>query len=210
MESEHEIDGLAFWAGDTTVQLLKADRDLSAMLLERCDPGTSLRAVPEEEQDVVISGLLNRLWQVPKVPGPFRPLSEMIEHWCNEARKYQRRAPVPSLFEDGLSAFDELLRQPSESVLLATDLHAGNVLKARRMPWLVIDPKPFLGDRAFDATQHLLNCRERLATDPIETINRVADLSGLDRERVRLWTFARLAVESRNSNESRHIATSLL
>ena len=25
-------------------------------------------------------------------------------------------------------------------------------------PWLVIDPKPFVGDPAYDATQHLFNC----------------------------------------------------
>jgi streptomycin 6-kinase len=36
--------------------------------------------------------------------------------------------------------------------MLATDLHAGNVLRAQREPWLVIDSKPFVGDRACDAT----------------------------------------------------------
>src|ERR1700741_1556063 len=34
MEGEHELDGLRFWNGDPTVQLLKADDDLGAMLLE--------------------------------------------------------------------------------------------------------------------------------------------------------------------------------
>ena len=44
-----------------------------------------------------------------------------------------------------------------------TDLHAGNVVRAEREPWLVIDPKPFVGDPAYDATQHLLNCRDEIA-----------------------------------------------
>ena len=82
------------------------------------------------------------------------------------------------------------------TVLLATDLHAGNVLQAQREPWLVIDPKPFYGDAAYDATQHLLNCEERLRSKPITTISRFADLLGVDPERVRLWTFARLASTS--------------
>jgi streptomycin 6-kinase len=47
MEGEHEIDGLRFWDGDPTVRLLMADDDLGAMLLERCEPGTVLRALPE-------------------------------------------------------------------------------------------------------------------------------------------------------------------
>lgn len=80
----------------------------------------------------------------------------------------------------------------------ATDLHAGNVLRADRGPWLVIDPKPFVGDPAYDATQHLFNCRERLAADPLGLIDRFADLLGLESERVRLWTFARAAAEPRS------------
>jgi streptomycin 6-kinase len=83
-------------------------------------------------------------------------------------------------------------------VLLATDVHAGNVLRAQRHPWLVIDPKPFVGDPAYDATQHVLNGAGRLRSDARGTIGRLADLLEVDRERVRLWTFARAAAEPRD------------
>ena len=63
MEQEQEIDGLRFWNGDPTVRLLESDDELYAMLLERCQPGTGLRILDESEQDVVISGLLRRLWR---------------------------------------------------------------------------------------------------------------------------------------------------
>ena len=84
-------------------------------------------------------------------------------------------------------------------MLLATDLHAGNVLRAQREPWLVIDPKPFVGDRAYDATQHLFNCQGRMLTAPDVTIHGVADLLGVDDKRVRLWMFARSAAEPRDT-----------
>ena len=61
------------------------------------------------------------------------------------------------------------------------------------------DPKPFLGDPAYDATQHLFNCGARLRADPEGTISRFADLLGVDRERVRLWTFARAAAAPRDN-----------
>ena len=61
MEGEHEIDGLRFWNGDPTVHILAFDEELNAMLLERCEPGTTLRALPEEEQDVVIAGTSSAL-----------------------------------------------------------------------------------------------------------------------------------------------------
>jgi streptomycin 6-kinase len=106
------------------------------------------------------------------------------------------------LVREGLELFEELAKNASSDVLLATDLHAGNVLAARREPWLVIDPKPFVGDPAYDATQHLFNCPGRLYSKPEETICRFADLLGVDDERVRLWTFARAAAEPRDDWEN--------
>jgi streptomycin 6-kinase len=197
MEAEHEIAGLHRWAGDGAVRLLEADAPLNAMLLERCEPGTPLRSLPEAEQDEVIAGLLPRLWK--RDPGPpFRPLSAMTDLWSRETLARQPEGLDPGLVREGASLMRELHGSASESVLLATDLHAGNVLKAGREPWLMIDPKPFVGDPAYDVTQHLLNCLPRLATDPLRTIDRFAGLLRLDAYRVRLWLFARLATEPRD------------
>ena len=211
MEGTHEIQGLRFWDGDPTVYLLAADDDLNAMLLERCEPGTVLRQRPEPEQDVVIAGLLRRLWRTPAAPHPFRPLAAMMALWANEAIAQSAQWPDRGLVEEGLRLFEELPRTSPDNVLLATDLHAGNVLQAQRQPWLVIDPKPFIGDRAYDATQHLFNCEERMIADPHGTIRRFADLIEVDHERVRLWMFARAATESRDvwDDESMALARSL-
>ncbi|HLY42610.1 MAG TPA: aminoglycoside phosphotransferase family protein, partial [Terracidiphilus sp.] len=82
---------------------------------------------------------------------------------------------------------------------LATDLHAGNVLRSQREPWLAIDPKPFVGDRACDPVQHLINCEARLHGDPSALVKRMAGLTGVDPERLRLWTFARAAADPREN-----------
>lgn len=198
MEGEHEIHGLRFWNGDPTVRVLVADEDLGAMLLERCEPGTALRSLPEPEQDVVISGLLRRLWRAPSAQHPFRPLSALTEYWSNETLSYIEQWPDRGLVREGLRLLTELPRTAPTELVLATDLHAGNVLRAERQPWLVIDPKPFVGDPAYDATQHLFNCPARLRSDPEGTIRSFADLLGVDHERVRLWTFARAAAEPRD------------
>jgi len=198
MEGEHEIHGLRFWNGDPTVRLLAADDNLNAMLLERCEPGTALRRLPEPEQDVVIAELLRRLWRMPPAPHPFRPLAAMTAHWANETIADAVRWPDVGLVQEGLRLFEELPRTSPTEVLLATDLHAGNILRAEREPWLVIDPKPFVGDPAYDATQHLFNCEGRLRADPEGTMRRFADLLEVEYERVRLWMFARAAAESRD------------
>jgi streptomycin 6-kinase len=198
MEAEHEIAGLRSWDGDPTVRLLEADEPLFSMLIERCEPGSLLRELPEEEQDPIVAQMLERLWREPPQPNLFRPLSEMIAHWIDEIRKGRERRPDPGLVEEGISVFEELIAPPAHvpDVVLATDLHAGNILRAEREPWLVIDPKPFVGDPAYDITQHLLNC-DRLQADPLGLIARMCDLTGSDRGRVRLWLFARCAAEER-------------
>jgi streptomycin 6-kinase len=208
MEAEQEAAGLRFLAGEPTVRLLDAHEELGAMLLERCEPGRSLRERPEEEQDGVIAGLLRRLWRVPP-PGHFRPLGVMCAFWADETRRQASHWPDAGLVRAGLELLEGLPRSATEEVLLATDLHAGNVLSARREPWLVIDPKPFLGDPAYDATQHLLNCRGRLRADPAGTIERFAGLLDLPAERVRLWMFARAAAEPRDDWSDLTLARSL-
>jgi streptomycin 6-kinase len=202
MEGEQEIAGLRFWRGEAMVRLLEADDALGAMLLERCEPGTTLCGEPEPRQDEVIAGLANRLWSASVSAqdelGRFRHVSEMIAYWSEETRAQAARWPDAGLVGEGLRVFEMLARPAADDVLLATDLHAGNVLRAEREPWLAIDPKPFVGERAYDLAQHLINCEGRLHADAAGLVGRVADLAGVDRERLRLWTFARAAADPRD------------
>jgi streptomycin 6-kinase len=198
-ESRHESAGLRLWAGRGTV-LVHADfvdGDTSALLLERARPGTELgRLLPEEEQDIVVAGLLRRLWVQPPPGHDFRPLAEMCEQWAQEHEDDPRRTTDPGVARAGLELWRSLPLTAEREELLLTDLHAGNVLSAGREPWLVIDPKPYLGDPAYDPLQHLLNCPGRLQSDPRGLADRMAGLCAVDPERFRLWLFARCVVES--------------
>lgn len=201
MEAEDEIPGLRYWNGSSMVKLLEADDDSGAMLLERCLPGTTLRAQPESVQDQVIAAVLKRLWasttETSALIG-FRPLSLMIDLWCRDTIAQQHFWPDAGLVQEGVQAMNELARPSPADVLLATDLHAGNVLRSAREPWLAIDPKPFVGDRAYDPVQHLVNCESRLHRNPTGLVDRVADLTQVDPRRLRLWTFARAAADPRD------------
>jgi streptomycin 6-kinase len=196
-EAEHEADGLRAWGGDGSVLLYESaevDERSTAMLLERCRPGTTLEVLAEPDRDVVIAGLLNRLRREPAPGHPFRLLSSMCDAWADQ---FERKT---SPLGQGMSAagdrlFRELPRTAERSVLLCTDLHAGNVLSAERAPWLMIDPNPYVGDPTYDALQHMLNC-ERLKSDPLRLVERMAGLLDLDAERLRAWLFARCVMEA--------------
>lgn len=196
-ECEHEADGLRAWNGGGAVRLLESEPAHAALLLERCEPGAPLADRPGVEQDAVLAGILLRLWRAPVPAKPFRPLAYMAERWANAAVVRRDSWADAALVNDGLRLFEDLPGDSAARVLLATDLHAGNVLRASREPWLAIDPKPFVGDPAYDATQHLLfDRRADLLADPLEAIRSFADLLELSHERVRLWTFARAALMS--------------
>ncbi len=115
----------------------------------------------------------------------------------------------PGLARAGIDLFRALPATADRQVLLCTDLHAGNILAAEREPWLVIDPKPYLGDPAYDAVQHMLNCDQRLHADPVRLAHRIADLLDLDPDRLRQWLFARCMQESIDQPDLRDVAARL-
>jgi streptomycin 6-kinase len=213
-EALHEAEALAALSGQGAVEVYAFEHlppvrrragpegyiDSTAMLLERCRPGTELRECSEAEQHVVVTGLLRSVWNVDlPIDHPFRPLWVMTDDWAERAE--ERLAADPGrldggLAREGLALFRELSRSGTSEVLLFTDLHAGNVLSGKRRPWLLIDPKPYVGDPHFDALQHLLNCNQSLQDDPVGLLSEVADLAALDAGRLRQWMFARCVVES--------------
>jgi len=210
LEADDEAAGLRAWAGDGVVRLHAdhVEQATSGLLLELCRPGDALRQAAEPDQDRVIAELLRRLWSAPITGACFRPLQALCDAWADEAQR--RRQPAVPMADPGIiRAGAELLRalpaSADNAVLLVTDLHAGNVLAAEREPWLMIDPKPYVGDRAFDALQHMLNC-DRLLSGPRQLSRRLATLLELDPERLERWLFARCAIESDQDSGLAHVA----
>jgi streptomycin 6-kinase len=191
-ESEHEAAALAEWDGRGAVRLLAHDADNHALLLERCEPGTPLSLVePDAALDVAIS-LLPRLW-IPAA-STFRPLAEEAAWWTGYLPERWERGTRP--FERALldAALEELVSLPptqGEQVLLSQDLHAENVLRAEREPWLAIDPKPLAGEREFGIAALVRGHELGTGPDHIgHRLDRLTSELGLDRERARGWTLA--------------------
>jgi streptomycin 6-kinase len=215
-EERDEAAGLQIWGGNGAVRLHAAcqSESMYALLLERCMPGTPLgQVLPEPEQDLVVAGLLRRLWAQQHAGYAFRPLAQMCQAWADEFEaEYAAGAAGridPGLARAGIALFRELPTTADSQVLLCTDLHGDNILAARREPWLVIDPKPYFGDPAYDVLQHMLNCEDRLAADPAALAARMAGLAGVDAARVRQWLFARAVQESICSPLMRQVAMRL-
>jgi streptomycin 6-kinase len=189
-ESEHEAAALAHWDGDGAVRLLDYDQERRALLLERCRPGTSLLELPEEEGYRLAADVLPRLWSRPAPAGhPFTPIAETAARWARELPERWKAAGRPferSLLDEAVAALVELPPSQPELVVCHQDFHRGNVLAAERRPWLAIDPKPVVAERAFDTAALLRDGPGDVAW----RLDFLAALLDLDRERVRGWGMA--------------------
>lgn len=202
-ESEHEADALELWDGVGAVRLLARDETGSAFILECCEPGTPLSRLDADAALDVMIGLLPRLWR--PASGPFHPLADEAAWWAAylpATWRGDRR-----LLEAALDAIATLAPTQGEQVLLHQDLHFDNVLAAQREPWLVIDPKPLLGEREF-AVAPIARSSElgHSRKDTLHRFDRVTSELGLDRERARGWTIAQtVAWAEDGTNHPQHV-----
>ncbi|MGC5021601.1 aminoglycoside phosphotransferase family protein [Micromonospora sp. DT47] len=189
-DSLHEPDALAHWDGGGVVLLLAHDPRRRALLVERCVPGSPLHHIAPEEALDVVAGLLPRLWRT--AGAPFTPLAEEAAGWMERLPAKWERAGRPyerRLLDAALGRLAELVDSQGEQVLVNQDLHAGNVLRATREPWLVIDPKPLVGEREFAVAPIVRGAQ--LGHSPAAVrrrLDRITGALGLDRERVLGWT----------------------
>jgi streptomycin 6-kinase len=209
-ESEHEADSLALWNGHGAVKLLERDDGRSAMLLERCEPGTTLAAAGADVALEVLIGLLPRLWV--EAGEPFHTLEDeaawwieyLPEQWERSGRAVERR-----LVDFALDALRSLSASQGEQMLLHQDLHGDNVLASEREPWLVIDPKPLIGEREF-AVAPIVRSAElgQSKRDALYRLDRLTSDLGLDRERARGWTIGQTMAWAFDSEyNSTHVET---
>lgn len=183
-EAENEADALAAWGGEGAVTLLNRDDERRAFLIERCRPGTELWHA-DVDQTVVVAALLPRLQIEVGDEHPFALLAEEADRWADE---------VPSRYAEADEPFERVLLDAAVDVyrsvdrrarlLVNQDLHGGNILAAEREPWLVIDPKPLVGERELEASGLLRN-----AADVSHWLDALAEI-GFDRERARGWGVA--------------------
>ena len=189
-EALHEADALRAWDGAGAVRLLAHDVDRWALLLERAMPGSSLAGVPLDKALDVACDLLPRLWVKPG--GQFTPLAQEAAGWVTEIETGFEAAGRPfdrRLVDAAAAAVAELGPSQPDEVLLHQDLHADNILRAQREPWLAIDPKPLRGERAFGIAPLVRG--DELGGSKADVLRRfdrlTADL-GVDRARARGWT----------------------
>lgn len=195
--NDYEPDAFEAWGGRGAVKLYERDDARYAMLLERVDTSTLWQ---HTEHVPTIAGALLRQLTIPAPDGLPR-MSDKAGGWREELLKDEAELDhgLPGrVVDQAVAVVDELCHRQPETVVHG-DFHPRNILRAEREPWLVVDPKGYVGDPAFDAAIFLrtrsyylfledgLAGAELLRRLRIE-LSEFAEASGVDAERIRRWT----------------------
>ena len=191
------LEALLFYAGRGMVRVLEAARDDRVVLMERVVPGETLWQAPIEAALEAIVSVMRKLRAAPPSGHSFLDVRSYLRAWPKHLRLYGGPGPIDAdLFEMGERLFNELCDSSASPVLLHGDLHYGNVLSSDREGWLAIDPKGVTGEPSYEVGDLFRNRVDELydAPDAVAAmrwrVEALADLSGLDRERVRSWALA--------------------
>jgi streptomycin 6-kinase len=184
-----EVEALRAFGEERAVKVLEIDVGTLSMLLERVTPGTTLAASASEDEAVrVVAGLLSAGWP----PVPNASAATPLVH-------LRSALDAPALAR-ARSMFSELLADSPPPVLLHGDLHYENILVSDRAGHLLIDPKGFIGDPAFDigylVSRPMPSARDALPL--AQAIDRrlafLPDAVGLDAQRVASFAYVAAAL----------------
>jgi streptomycin 6-kinase len=203
-DSRSEIDALTLWSGDGICRLLESDREKGVLLLERLEPGDPLGRVGEHPcANAIAASVLERLWR----PAPAEISFRTVGQWTG-LEKLRRHfdggtGPLPTrLVEEAETLFSALLSSGPPPIMLHGDLHFGNILSAKREPWLAIDPKGLVGDPAYDAVVVVLNHLPEGSSDRdgaailSRRIDELSERLDLDRSRLRAWSLTQAVISA--------------
>lgn len=192
-----EAEALRLFAGRGSVRVLREDLGRGALLLEQADPGISLeRMVPR--RDVEATGVLvDMIHTLHRAPTPDSRLPDVLAQRSSLDDHVRGSGLVPArLVTRASGLFAELSADVTDPVVLHGDLHHGNVLQARRSPWLAIDPHGSVGDRGYEVGSILYNPHQTdrdpglVALVP-GRVEQLADGLDLPVDRVLAWGFVK-------------------
>ncbi len=186
---------MEWWDGVGAARVLAREGDV--LLMERAAGTRSLAVMSRSGSDAEACRALCVAAQDlrasrPNSPPQLTPLDARFHDLAPAAARHG------GIMRRSATAARTLLSAPRDVAVLHGDLHHGNVLDFGDPGWLAIDPKGLVGERGFDYANLFCNPDLSDPVPPVATlpdvfasrVALVADLAGLQRDRLLLWVLA--------------------
>jgi streptomycin 6-kinase len=193
-----QIEALRLWDGSGACRLLDGDAARGYVLMERVQPGDPLKSLTDDVQVTQVAvDVMRRLWR----PAPEKHGFPTVAKWASGLQRLRDRfgggyGPFPAdQVERAERQFASLLADDAPPMLIHGDMNWGNILRAERDPWLVIDPKGVVGSPLYDAATFLNDPPEGLPEVELvrllsRRVSQIAEGLGADRAQVKEWAQA--------------------
>lgn len=187
-----EVEALRFWDGRGTVELVAADIDAGATLLELLDGSVSTCNLPLDQAVPILARMMRRM-AVPAPPG-VRSTATIADDamttfevaWKRLGQPFARRVLDTALQRAAA------LATTRSTLAVNGDLHFAQVLAATREPWLCVDPMLLRGDIEYDLARILWTRLDEMADDDVvRHFERAVEVAGLERQRAHQWVVFR-------------------
>jgi streptomycin 6-kinase len=197
-ENFHEAAALRAYEGDGAVRLLTYEEPTGAMLLERADPGTPLSASGDLFGAIdIAAAVMRRLRRAAPEGVPLMRVVDVVGGWAQTLPGLDLPG-FERLVDEAVTLASAYVAAPvGPELLVNRDAHLDNILRAGRQRWLLIDPKPMIGEAAFEAGHPVLNGMRHRPPETMQPayvdrlVIRWAMGLGTDPARVRGWALIR-------------------
>ena len=129
-ETEREPDALAHWGGRGAVRLLEYDAPRRALLIERCQPGTRLWDIEDDDESTrIAAAVLAVLWRPPRAGHGFTSLASAAARWALELPRDWEALGRPferEILDEAVATCIDLGSDQGAAVVLHQDFHGGN------------------------------------------------------------------------------------
>lgn len=180
--------------------LFHIDKENNAYLMEKIEPGTSLKYLVKEGKDEKATRIIAQVISNLQYSDTLEPLNyqSILKHFS--VFSFLRKHIDKNIIDTAETIFKELCADRSNDIILHGDLHHDNILQSDTS-WKVIDPHGYIGDPCAEVGTLIFNpidCFPNYASKQniIETrLNILAEMLPFDLERIKAWSFC-LALRS--------------
>lgn len=179
--------------------IVYTDKENNAYLMEKLEPGNSLRSLVTENDEQatrILAQVILDLHSSEVVQQMnYQPIAEHAASFA-----FLRGQLDTPIIDRAESVFTDLCADSSNDIILHGDLHHDNILQSNTS-WKVIDPHGYLGDPCAEVGPMIFNPLDCFPKQlPIHTIIErrlqiLAEMLPFDLERIKAWAFC-LAVRS--------------
>ncbi|HJN37525.1 MAG TPA: aminoglycoside phosphotransferase family protein [Gammaproteobacteria bacterium] len=187
-----ETSCLKAFAKHAVAEVIAEDNNM--IIMQRAVPGSTLKDYFPDNDEEATKILCASIKELHKAS---IPESHNFYHLSELFKTLDQKLDIPDeILSKAKHLRDDLLKSTTKEVLLHGDLHHDNILK-NGDSWLVIDPKGFVGDLAFEAAAYLCNpipelLEENHARKMIENrINICSSELNIDAQRIADWLYAK-------------------